>query len=205
MTTLHGIYGIVDDAAVAEPLPFLDALLSAGVRIVQYRAKGGVDRNLLRALLARTRVASALLIVNDDLEAALEADGWHAGQEDLVDVDLIAVRARLAGKLFGISAGVAAEAVLAESAGADYVGVGPFNVTASKPDAGDAIGSTGLAAVVAATSLPVVAIGGIDFGSLEAVAGTGAAMAAVISAFARAPDPQAAARSFVERWRMLTT
>lgn len=201
MPVLDGIYGIVDDATIALPLPFVDALLAGGVRIVQYRAKGGVDRALLRALLERTRASKALLIVNDDLEAALEADGWHAGQEDLAGIDVRAARQRLAGRLFGISAGVPAEALAAEAAGADYVGVGPFAATGSKLDAGAAIGAAGIAAVAAATSLPVVAIGGIDLAALDAVAGTGAAMAAVISAFARAPDPQAAARAFVARWR----
>jgi thiamine-phosphate pyrophosphorylase len=201
---LAGIYGIVDDAAVSAPLPFIDALLAGGIRIVQYRAKRGVDRALLRALLERTRASSALLIVNDDLEAALEADGWHAGQDDLAGIDARAVRQRLAGRLFGISAGVPAEAVAAEAVGADYVGVGPFAATGSKLDAGAAIGAAGIAAVAAATALPVVAIGGIGLASLPSVAGTGAAMAAVISAFARAPDPQAAARAFVERWRDLT-
>ena len=204
LVALTGIYGIVDDAAVAEPLPFLDALLAGGIRLIQYRAKRGVDRSLLRAFLARTRAASAVLIVNDDLEAALEADGWHAGQEDLLGLDLVAVRARLEGKLFGVSAGVPAEAIAAQAAGADYVGVGPFGVTGSKLDAGAAIGAAGIAAVASATSLPVVAIGGIDLAALDALAGAGAAMAAVISALARAPDPQAAARAFVDRWRALT-
>jgi thiamine-phosphate pyrophosphorylase len=201
---LRGIYGIVDDATVVAPLPFTRALLAGGIRIVQYRAKRGVDRALLRAMLERTRASSALLIVNDDLEAALEADGWHAGQEDLVGIEVLAARQCLAGRLFGISAGVPAEAVAAEAAGADYVGVGPFAATGSKLDAGVAIGAAGIAAVAAATSLPVVAIGGIDLGSLDAVASAGAAMAAVISAFARAPDPQAAAHAFVARWRELT-
>ena len=204
MVALSGIYGIVDDAAVDEPLAFLDALLSGGVRVIQYRAKRGVDRSLLRALLVRTRAASAALIVNDDLEAALEADGWHAGQEDLLGLDLVAMRARLADKLFGISAGTPSEATAAQAAGADYVGVGPFAATGSKLDAGEAIGAAGIAAVAAATPLPVVAIGGIDLVALEPVVRAGAAMAAVISAFARAPDPEAAARAFVGRWRSLS-
>lgn len=204
MTALRGIYGIVDDAAVPSPLSFVDALLAGGVRVVQYRAKRGVDRTLLRPLLERVHAAQAVLVVNDDLEAALEADGWHAGQEDLAECDLRAIRARLGSRLFGISAGVPSEARVAEAAGADYVGVGPFATTGSKPDAGEAIGAAGVAAVVRATSLPVVAIGGIRLSSLPAVARTGASMAAVISAFARASEPEQTARAFVERWRSLT-
>ena len=197
---LHGIYGIVDDGAVGAPLPFLDALLAGGVRLVQYRAKRGVDRNLLRMMVARTHAAGGRLIVNDDFEAALEADGWHAGQEDLAGVDVPAVRARLGSRLFGISAGIVPEALAAQAVGADYVGVGPFAVTASKADAGAAIGASGICAVASAVALPVVAIGGIDFASLADVARAGASMAAIISAFARAPDVEAVVRSFVSRW-----
>jgi len=92
------------------------------------------------------------------------------------------------------------EARLAELAGADYIGVGPFAATGSKPDAGAAIGAAGVAAVVRATRLPVVAIGGIGPDEIPAVVRSGAAMAAVISAIARAPDAAEAARTLVRSW-----
>jgi len=175
-------------------------LLDAGVRVVQYRAKAGVDHALVRALHARAVAAGALLIVNDDFDAALLADGWHAGQEDLAGRDVAHLRAALGTRLFGVSCGVPEEARHAEAFGADYVGTGPFATTGSKADAGAAIGAAGVRAVVGATRLPVVAIGGIGPGNLAEVAGTGAAMAAVISAIAGAADPAAAARDLVRRW-----
>ena len=202
---LTGIYAIVDPAFAPNPAALLDDVLAAGVRIVQYRAKAGVDGGLLRRLLARTRAAGAALVVNDDVESALAADGLHAGQEDLAGVDLASLRARLGDRLFGVSCGTAAEARAAEAAGADYVGTGPFAATSSKADAGVLLGPAGLAAVVAATRLPVAAIGGIDLAALPAVARAGAAMAAVISAIALAPDPRAAARALVERWETVRT
>jgi thiamine-phosphate pyrophosphorylase len=58
-------------------------------------------------------------------------------------------------------------------------------------------------AVVAATSVPVVAIGGIDAGNLADVVQSGAAMAAIVSALARAADPRAAATELVQRWNAL--
>jgi thiamine-phosphate diphosphorylase len=197
---LCGIYAIVDPAAIASPLALLDDVLAAGVRLVQFRAKAGVDRPLLRALHERTRDAGALLIVNDDLDAALEADGLHAGQEDLARLGASGLRARLSGLVLGISCGLPAEARVAERLGADYVGTGPFAPTASKADAGEAIGTAGLRAVVAATALPVAAIGGIGLAELAAVAAAGARMAAVISAISGGPDPRANARALVERW-----
>lgn len=197
---LAGIYGIVDRSSTRDPIALLDAMLAGGIRVVQYRAKSGVEREIVRALHERTRAARASLIVNDDLEAALEADGWHAGQEDLVGLDLATVRRRLGARAFGVSCGVADEARAAEAAGADYIGTGPFAVTTSKDDAGSAIGAAGLAAVVAAVSLPVVAIGGITANDLATIRATGARMAAVISAIATASSPEARARELVTRW-----
>jgi thiamine-phosphate diphosphorylase len=201
--TFEGIYAIVDRAVHDRPMELLDAVLSGGVRLVQYRAKAGVDRALVRELTARARAVGAKLIVNDDLEAALEADGWHAGQEDLLGHDVSSIRRRLGTRIFGVSCPTAAEALLAQAAGADYAGVGPFAVTSSKDDAGPAIGIEGVRAVVRAVSLPVVAIGGINAANLPSVAASGAAMAAVISAIALQPDPGQAARELVEQWRSL--
>jgi thiamine-phosphate diphosphorylase len=200
---LRGIYGIVDRAVTDDPLALLDVLLDAGVRVVQYRAKSGVDPQVVRAMHAVTRARGALLIVNDDLTCALEADGWHAGQEDLAEHDPATIRATLGSRLFGVSCGVPEEALVAERFGADYVGVGPYAATGTKADAGAAIGETGIRAVVVATRLPVVAIGGIDAGNLAGVARGGASMAAVISAIARAADPAAAARDLLARWDAL--
>jgi thiamine-phosphate pyrophosphorylase len=192
---------VVDRGLTREPVELLDALLAGGVRVLQYRAKDGVERAVVRAMHERTQRAGAILIVNDDFEAALEADGWHAGQEDLAGRDVRDVRARLGARLFGVSCGIADEAIAAERFGADYVGVGPYAATSTKLDAGAAIGARGIAAVVRATALPVVAIGGIDARSLDDVARSGARMAAIASAFARAADPQALAVELVQRWR----
>jgi thiamine-phosphate pyrophosphorylase len=195
-----GIYGIVDLALTPKPLELAQVLLGAGVRFIQYRAKAGVDRALVRAMHHATSRAGGVLIVNDDLAAANDADGWHGGQEDLAMHDAAALRERLAGRILGISCGTSAEAREAEALGADYIGVGPFAATGTKRDAGPAIGAGGVARVVASTRVPVVAIGGIDASNIAAVAASGAAMAAVISAIALAPDPALAARTLVECW-----
>jgi thiamine-phosphate pyrophosphorylase len=199
------MYAIVDRASRVAPLWLLERLLAGGIRIVQYRAKDGVDLDVVRAMHERTRSAGALLVVNDDFEAALAADGWHAGQEDLAGRDPRELRARLGARLFGVSAGLPNEARAAEAFGADYVGTGPFATTQTKLDAGPAIGLAGLAAVVAATRLPVVAIGGIGTHNLEEVARSGAAMAALVSALAESPDPAARAAELIGRWQAART
>ena len=87
------------------------------------------------------------------------------------------------------------EARRAEQAGAAYVGFGPIFATGSKADPLPPRGLEALAEVCRALSIPVVAIGGIDFEGARAARRAGAAGVAVISAVATAPDMAAAARS----------
>jgi len=101
-------------------------VLAGGARLVQYRAKRGVDRDLVRKMLARTRAAGATLIVNDDLEAALDADGLTRRQEDLASLEASSLRARLGDRVLGVSCSSAQEARDAARLGADYLGVGPY-------------------------------------------------------------------------------
>jgi thiamine-phosphate pyrophosphorylase len=88
-----------------------------------------------------------------------------------------------------------AEALAAETAGADYLGITVWS-TPTKPEAAPQ-GIPGLVAVVAATSLPVVAIGGIDATNARSVLEAGASGVAVVSAVGAAPDPVAATRDLV--------
>jgi thiamine-phosphate pyrophosphorylase len=99
----------------------------------------------------------------------------------------------------GLSCGTPPEAEAANRAGVDYVGVGPMFATLTKDDAGDPIGIEGVAAVVRASRVPVVAIGGIDASRLADVRASGATMAAMIAALA-AQDVAARARELVALW-----
>ena len=198
----EGIYAVLDSSICNDLIALLDVVLRAGVRIVQYRSKSGIDRGVFSNMSRRARDAGAVLIVNDDLDAACEADGLHVGQEDLAMFAGVPLRERLGRRILGISCATAAQALEAELLGADYVGVGPFNSTQSKNDAGSAIGERGVRAVAQATSLPIAAIGGITVADLESVSRSGARMAAIISAIAKPPhgDPESAARALVAQW-----
>jgi thiamine-phosphate pyrophosphorylase len=196
----RGIYALIDPAAHADPMAYLDALLRGGIRLVQVRAKRGIALELFRAAVARIRAAGGTAIANDDVELALEADGVHLGQEDLAGHDPRALRERLGVRAIGLSCGTPGEARAVPAGLVDYLGAGPIFATASKDDAGGPIGVNGVRVAVEATTLPVAAIGGISLASLPRVRETGATMAAVISALSAAPDPEAAARAFVGGW-----
>jgi thiamine-phosphate pyrophosphorylase len=195
-----GIYAIIDTSLVGDPVVFARGVLAGGVRVLQLRAKGGIDREQLRDLVVEARAAGAILIVNDDVEAAAAADGVHLGQEDAALVDLAALRRRFAEKIIGLSCGTPEEATAANGVGVDYLGVGAMFATSTKRDAGDPIGIEGVAAIVRASAAPVVAIGGLTADRLTDVRASGARMAAVISALSADGAPQAAAARLVAAW-----
>ena len=174
------------------------AAVRGGVTLVQLREKAMPDAEMIasaRSLVDLLAPLSIPLIVNDRVEVAIAAGaaGVHLGQDDRS-----AARARtLLGPygIIGVSAGNSAEAATVSASLADYVGVGAVYPTASKNDAGAAIGIAGLRTVQSRLPLPVVAIGGIQAGNVAEVAVTGVAGIAVVSAICGADDPEDAARS----------
>jgi thiamine-phosphate diphosphorylase len=197
---LHGIYAILNDDL--RMLDLAEAVLDAGIKIVQYRAKGGINSGRLAALRARTRARDALLIVNDDWRAAatFDCDGVHLGPGDAGFERTAVLRADLRERLIGVSCGTIEEVRAANAGDVDYLGVGSIYVTTSKNDAGTPIGSDGLYSLAAATTLPVAAIGGVTATTIAEVRRCGAAMAAVISAISAAAEPRVAARALVGAW-----
>jgi thiamine-phosphate diphosphorylase len=201
---------VVTDAALAGGCGVVDvvrAALRGGAPAVQVRDKDGSAREqaaLARALLPETRAAGALLFVNDRVDVALAvgADGAHLGDDAL---PLAAARRIVpAGFLLGRSADTPDEAKAAERDGADYIGTGPVYGTATKHDAGGAIGTARIAEVAGAVAIPVVGIGGIAATNAAPVVAAGARGVAVVSAVMAAADPEAAAREILAAISALT-
>jgi len=165
--------------------------IAGGATAIQLRDKEMKGRDYYQAALVIKDVCkenNVLFIVNDRLDVALaaEADGVHLGQEDL---PLHAAK-KLAppGFIIGISAVNVEQAKLAEKGGADYLGVGDVFGTASKPDA-KLTGVDMLKMICQSTSLPCVAIGGINVNNAKIVLNAGAIGIAVISAPPAGGDP----------------
>ncbi|MGZ4113693.1 MAG: thiamine phosphate synthase [Actinomycetota bacterium] len=173
------------------------AAIEGGADCVQLRAKELRDdelRPLARELADICRQAAVRFIVNDGVVVALEsgADGVHLGQDD----DPSTARSRLGpGPVLGVSVATPGEARAAEATGADYVGVTVF-ATATKPEAAP-VGLDRVREIAAATSLPIVGIGGIDAANAGDVLAAGANGVAVISAVGAASDPVDATRALV--------
>ena len=127
------------------------------MRAIQYRDKtADAAQRLDRAsqLVAMTRVAGALLIVNDDVEIAARsgADGVHLGRDD---ADLANARRRLPHQMLGVSCyNEFDRARSAIDGGADAIAFGSMYPSVTKPAAvrATALTAVGCARRVAATA-----------------------------------------------------
>jgi thiamine-phosphate pyrophosphorylase len=170
--------------------------VAGGVTMVQLRDKHASTAELIetgKALKSALSGSRALLVVNDDVEAAVAigADGLHIGQED---GDAHAARAAIGpGMILGLSVETEALAARVDPAVVDYVGVGPVFATPTKPGHKDPIGFDGLARIVAAAPVPAVAIGGLKAAHARDTITAGAMGLAVVSAICGQPDPRRAA------------
>ena len=186
-------------------VPFLDAVLGAGVDIIQLREKGleaGEELRLLEVFADACQRHGRLLAVNDRADVALAAgaDVLHLGQDDLpVEV----ARSILGpGPVIGRSSHSAAQAdAVATEPGVDYFCAGPVWTTPTKP--GRPATGVGLLTHVALSGLarPWFAIGGINLARLDQVLAAGATRVVVVRAITEAGDPAAAAASFTRRLR----
>lgn len=180
------------------PLPAaVEAAIRGGASFVQLREKHATAdeiRALAGEILPICRAAGVPFVIDDEVELALEvgADGVHVGQSDMA---CAAAREKLGpNKIVGVSAQTVEEALAAQAAGADYLGVGALYPTPTKPDAVDVTFGE-LARICAAVDIPVVGIGGLHASTVAPLAGTGVAGAAVVSDLFSATDPETAART----------
>ena len=186
MKTLRGLYAITDSQLLADGrlLPYVEAALKGGAKLLQYRDKSEDAARRLRQAEALRELClrhGAQLIINDDAELAARLGvGVHLGQED---GSLAAARALL-GRDAIIGATCHARLELAEQArqeGASYIAFGRFFDSQTKPGAPAATPEL-LEQAHARFRLPIVAIGGVTLGNAPALIARGASMVAVIHA-----------------------
>jgi len=176
----------------ADSLPLCQSLLDGGARIIQLRAKDLNDssfRELAEEMQAmiRSYPVPATFIINDRADIALDlsVDGLHLGQGDS-DYRRV-IKAAPPEMIVGVSVHTAAQAVEAQVAGATYVGAGAVFSTSTKSDA-LIIGLDELERIVAATEIPVVAIGGIGYENIGQAVKAGAHYFAIISDINQSTD-----------------
>jgi len=169
----------------------VEEMIQAGIKVIQYREKDKPFAEKYRECVKireMTQASDVTFIVNDHVDLALmtRADGVHIGQTDY-PVD--AVRA-LTGDDFiiGISTHAPEEAIRAQEAGADYIGVGPIYSTKTKKDVCDPVGHAYLEFAVKHITIPFVTIGGIKEHNIHDVVRRGATCVGIVSEITGAPN-----------------
>jgi thiamine-phosphate pyrophosphorylase len=178
--------------------------VSCGVEVVQYRNKNAETRQMYEEALRLRRICQdcgSIFLINDrvDIALATDADGVHLGQSDM---PCLAAR-KLLGyeKIIGVTVHNLAEALLAESIGADYLGVSPIFQTATKPDAGKPAGISLIEEIRATVDIPLIAIGGIDHSNAIDVIRAGADGLCAISSVVAKEDVKDEIKKFQDSFR----
>ena len=169
----------------------VESVLQNGATFLQIREKDlaqdafEAEAERLKTLCTQHEVP---FVVNDSVEIALQcdADGVHVGQSDIKGRDIRSIIGP--DKILGISAGTVEEAIAAEIAGADYIGVGAIFGTSTKKNA-RSMTMEQLKEIVSSVSIPVVAIGGISTENILQLRGSGVDGVAVVSAIFAAENP----------------
>ena len=191
-----GLYAVMPDAE------WVKRMVDAEIPTVQLRFKSE-DKKLIRKHIAESVKAvegsRTLLFINDYWQEAIEAEayGIHLGQEDLETADLDAIRS--AGLRLGLSTHGYAEMAYADRFCPSYIAMGAvFPTNLKKMETAP----QGLGRLYKYAQLmnhyPLVAIGGIDEGSIHAVAQSGVGSVAVVRAISGSSDPKAAVKRLQE-------
>ncbi|MFD1953699.1 thiamine phosphate synthase [Paenibacillus thailandensis] len=179
-------------------LDVIEQALQGGADIVQLRDKTADKDELLRkarSLKELTRHFGVPLIVNDypDIAKLADADGVHLGQED----GGFAEARELLGpdKIVGVSTHSIGQALAAQEAGADYIGVGPVYPTGTKPGR-QAVTTAYVREAAAGVRIPFFAIGGITPANAAEVLAAGAARLCAVSAIVGSDNPRRVCEAF---------
>lgn len=171
------------------------AAVRGGATSIQVRLKDATPREVVAVASELVKTLKVPIIVNDraDLALAAGAAGVHVGPTDL------AVRTirRFVPHDFLIGCSFGDDSEFENARFADYVGIGPVASTASKPDAGTAIGLAEFRRLASRVTLPAVGVGGVTPALAAELFAAGAAGVAVMSAILSVSDPERAAAAFL--------
>ncbi|MEH6498407.1 MAG: thiamine phosphate synthase [Pseudoalteromonas distincta] len=206
----RGLYAITDSELLAGDrlLPWVDAALAGGARLLQYRDKSadtGRRRDQAQQLKSLCDYYGAHLIINDDLALASElAVGLHLGRED---GSLREARQQLGEHaIIGATCHASLEfAEQAQDAGASYIAFGRFFQSVTKPGTPAATPLL-LEQARKGFNLPLVAIGGVTLHNAPQLISSGASLLAVVHGLFGASSPaevERRARGFTELFQTL--
>ncbi len=192
------LYAVTDRAWVENQTLYeqVECALKGGVTCLQLREKDLDFESFLEEALkikSLCKKYNVPFIINDNVEIAIKcnSDGIHIGQHDMSLKDV----RKMVGDdmIIGVSAQTVEQALEAQENGADYLGVGAVFSTSTKLDADDVSYDT-LKDICKRTSIPVVAIGGINKDNILKLAKSGVDGVALVSAIFGADDIESECR-----------
>lgn len=179
---LPNLLFFTDPARVSDPEAVADRLpRGAGIVFRAFGAEDAAEQGRRLRAIADARGLILLAGADPELAENIGADGLHVPQR-LVG-DLSRLRARHGDYLITAAAHDLDAIRAAEEAGADAAIVSPV-FPSSSPSAGRPLGVDGLKALVAATALPVYALGGVRADTVAHLAESGVAGIAAVEALA---------------------
>lgn len=186
------LYAVTDRSWVGKQTLYeqVESALKGGATCVQLREKELDEAAFLEEAVEMKKLCAKYgvpFIINDNVQIAMRcgADGVHVGQSDMAAGN---VRRAVGDKMIvGVSAQTVEQALAAQAAGADYLGVGAVFPTSTKSDAREVSRQT-LKDICTAVDIPVTAIGGINKGNMAELSGTGVDGVALVSAIFAAED-----------------
>ncbi|THJ10989.1 MAG: thiamine phosphate synthase [Nitrospira sp. CG24C] len=204
MLTLSSRLLVVTDRHQTNGRPLVSLLqrvLAVAAPAIQLRERdlsAGELVALAREVQAVTASPGSQLLINDriDVALALEGVGVHLRSNSLP----VPVARQLlgAGRLLGVSVHGVAEAMQAESQGADYIVLGPIYETPSKQMFGPPLGIHILEKACSLVRIPIIGIGGVTASRAREMRRAGAFGAAVITAILGADDVESATRELLD-------
>jgi thiamine-phosphate pyrophosphorylase len=163
---------ITSDHPTRSHLQLIEEACMGGVTWVQLRIKDMEEDVLAELAMNARRIThkyNAVLIINDHIRIAkaVDADGVHLGKKD----ESPAIARSILGpdKIIGGTANTIEDIERLTALNVDYIGAGPFRFTTTKKDLSPVLGIEGISLLAKATSIPVIAIGGIDISDITSI------------------------------------
>ena len=176
-----------------ERYDYLDGVrmaLEGGCRWIQLRMKDASEKEILKTAESTRKLCrqyDAVFLLDDYVELVerTEADGVHLGKNDMP----IDEARRLLGKdkIIGGTANTFEDVKRIYSAGADYIGCGPFRFTTTKKKLSPILGLDGYRRIIEqmtayGINIPVIAIGSILLQDVSDIMQTGVSGVAISGA-----------------------
>jgi len=174
------------------------------IAFVQLRMKDAPAKlveDTARLMTAITGGTKTKLIVNDHpaIARSTGADGVHIGQSDMPYNQARAIVGEAA--IIGMSTHSVEQMKKAGALQPDYVGVGPVYATPTKKNPDPVIGLDGMKDMLAASTVPAVAIGGITLDNLPLVLAAGAQNFCMVRPIVQASEPEKVLQQILKTYR----